>query len=163
MAESPWTAICARVKEDTLNLQRDRPSDTELFSERVVYVFLPITHFSFSTVQDWRKRISNIKAIAEEIFSSLPRHFQLRTNIRECTQDSFERNFFGSVRLSHLHILFLLDMHLLNTPNEPCPTILDIAEQIICIIRDMVLLRDKLPNSRTSLVWKVQLSPSSWP
>lgn len=97
--------------------------------------------------------------MAEQNFSSLPRHFQLRTNIRQCAQDPFERDFIGSVQLNHLHVLFLLNMLLLRAPNEPSPTIVDVAEQILCILVDMILLRDQLTNSGTSLVWKVQLIP----
>lgn len=93
--------------------------------------------------------------MAEQNWSLLPQHFQLHTNIRQCAQDSFERDFIGSVQLNHLHVLFLLNMLLLRAPNEPSPSIVDIAEQILCILVDMILLRDQLTNSGTSLVWKV--------
>lgn len=156
MAESRWTALCARIKEDILSLQRDQPSDTELFSKQVAYV----SFLSFFFLLSKADGISKIKGMTEENFTLLPQHFKLRTSIRQCTQEPFERDFIGSVRLNHLHVLFLLNMHLLNTPNEPNSTIVDVAEQILCIIVDMILLRDQLINSGTSLVWKVQLSPS---
>ncbi|KAI2904343.1 hypothetical protein CBS63078_892 [Aspergillus niger] len=133
MAETRWTALCAGVKEDILNLQRSRPSDMELFYQRV----------------------ADIKAQAEKNYSSLPRQFQFRNNLRDSTLSTFERDFIGSVQLNHLHTLFLLNLLLLSAPTEPDPTLVDIADQILSVTVDMVLLRDQLTNSGTCLLWKV--------
>lgn len=99
--------------------------------------------------------ISDIKAQAEKNYSSLPQHFQFRNNLRDSTLSTFERDFIGSVQLNHLHALFLLNLLLLSTPTEPDPTLVDIAEQILSVTVDMVLLRDQLTNSGTCLLWKV--------
>jgi hypothetical protein len=84
MAESRWTALCARIKEDIFNLQRDQSSDTEFFSKQVVYV----SFLSFFFLPSNADGISKIKSMAEENLTLLPQHFQLRTNIRECTQET---------------------------------------------------------------------------
>ena len=99
--------------------------------------------------------VSDIKAQAEKNYSSLPRQFQFRNNLRDSTLSTFERDFIGSVQLNHLHTLFLLNLLLLSTPTEPDPTLVDIAEQILSVTVDMVLLRDQLTNSGTCLLWKV--------
>ncbi|BCS28757.1 uncharacterized protein APUU_70327S [Aspergillus puulaauensis] len=131
MAESRWSALCAKLKEDILYLQRER--DDAVFPERV----------------------SEIKAMAEKHFSSLPIHFQHHGTLRKRVHGPFERDFIAAVRLNHLHVLFLLSLLELRTPAEPGFEIIEIAEEMALIVVDLILLRDQIVNSGTSLVWKI--------
>lgn len=101
---------------------------------------------------------SEIESKAEKQFALLPQHFQLQGSLKECTPDPFERDFVGAIRLNHLHVLFTLHLLLLNTPTEPDPAIVEVAEEMLSITVDMILLRDQLTHSGTSLVWKVYIS-----
>ncbi|KAL2846992.1 hypothetical protein BJX68DRAFT_256200 [Aspergillus pseudodeflectus] len=138
VAESRWTALCASLKEDILCLQRER-------AMRKGKTHLLITN-------------SKIRITAKEHFSLLPSHFRLRGPLRKCTTrttDPFERDFIAAVRLNHLHVLFLVGLLQLRTPAEPDGAIIEVAEEIVAIIVDLILLRDQIVNSGTSLVWKI--------
>src|SRR3954467_2732718 len=59
---------------------------------------------------------SIIQAQATTQWLSLPHHFRLETSLKQCTQSPFERDFIASVRLHHLHVLFLHSLLLLKSP-----------------------------------------------
>ncbi|KAL4812584.1 hypothetical protein BDW67DRAFT_193577 [Aspergillus spinulosporus] len=133
MAESRWTAMCAYLKEDILCLQREKKCDAT----------------------DFQRRIAEIRATAEKQFDLLPTHLKLECSLRKCTNDSFKRDFLAAVRLNHLHVMFMLSLLQLHTPAEPDTPTVEIAEEIISLIVDLILLRDQIVNSGTSLVWKI--------
>lgn len=99
--------------------------------------------------------------MAEKHFSSLPIHFQHHGTLRKRVHGPFERDFIAAVRLNHLHVLFLLSLLQLRTPAEPGFEIIEIAEEMVLLIVDLILLRDQIVNSGTSLVWKVSIFPLS--
>lgn len=86
----------------------------------------------------------------------LPSRFQLKGCLKQFSTDPFQRDFVASVRLNHLHVLFLLQLLLLETPAEPSSSIVEIAEQMLSIVVETILLRDQLINSGTSLPWRVR-------
>ncbi|RDW92718.1 uncharacterized protein DSM5745_00040 [Aspergillus mulundensis] len=135
MAESRWTALCATLKEDLLYLHREHSGGTVAF----------------------RERASEIKLRADEQFRLLPSHFQHCGSLRARARalDRFEGDFLGAVRLNHLHVLFLLQLLQLDSPAQPDPPIIEVAEEMVLIVVDLILLRDRLVNSGTSLVWKI--------
>jgi hypothetical protein len=98
---------------------------------------------------------SEIKAAAAKQFDLLPAHLKLECSLQKCTDSSFERDFLAAVRLNHLHVMFMLSLLQLRTPAEPDTSTVEIAEEIISLIVDLILLRDQIVNSGTSLVWKV--------
>ncbi|KAL3440661.1 hypothetical protein BJX65DRAFT_26051 [Aspergillus insuetus] len=142
IAESRWTALCASLKEEILCLQRERGRNNCAIRDAA-----------------FQGKVSKIKTTAEKNFELLPTHFQLRGSLRKPTpttsKDPFERDFLAAVRLNHLHVLFLLSLLQLHTPAEPDETIIEIAEDTVLIIVDLILLRDQIVNSGTSLVWKI--------
>ncbi|KAL4962740.1 uncharacterized protein BDV14DRAFT_202560 [Aspergillus stella-maris] len=138
IAESRWTALCASLKEEILCLQRQR-GRRESAPDKA-----------------FQGKVATIKASAEKQFTLLPAHFQLHGPLRKyTTTDPFKRDFVAAVRLNHLHVLFLLSLLQLRTPAEPDGTIIAVAEEMISIVVDLILLRDQIVNSGTSLVWKI--------
>ncbi|KAL4899919.1 hypothetical protein BDW74DRAFT_188810 [Aspergillus multicolor] len=135
MAESRWTALCATLKENLLYLHREYSGDTVTF----------------------RGKAAEIKLRADKQFRLLPSHFQHCGSLRARGQglDRFEGDFLGAVRLNHLHVVFLLQLLQLDSPAQPDPPIIEVAEEIVLIVVDLILLRDRLVNSGTSLVWKI--------
>jgi hypothetical protein len=92
---------------------------------------------------------------AEARWQALPPHFRLEGSLKQCTRDPFERDFVASVRLNHLHVLFLLRLLLLNTPAEPDMSMIEVAQQMLSLVVETILLRDQLVNSGTGLIWRV--------
>ncbi|PIG85472.1 hypothetical protein AARAC_007070 [Aspergillus arachidicola] len=130
-AETRWSALCASLKEEIMEMFCDNKKDT--FVERA----------------------SVIQEKAEAYWEALPPHFRLEGSLKQCTQNPFERDFVVAVRLNHLHVLFLLRLLLLNTPAEPDMPITEVAQQMMSLVVEGILLRDQLVNSGTALVWRV--------
>ncbi len=63
-----------------------------------------------------------------------------------------------SVRLNHLHICFLLRRLLLTRVTEPDIPTLEVAQEMLRLVVEAILLRDELVNSGTTLGWKVSTS-----
>ncbi|KAE8148677.1 hypothetical protein BDV25DRAFT_157794 [Aspergillus avenaceus] len=130
-AETRWSALCASLKEEIMEMFCDGRRDT--------YV----------------QRASVIQNKAEAYWDALPPHFRLEGSLKQSALNPFEKDFVAGVRLNHLHVLFLLRLLLLNTPAEPDTSIVEVAQQILSLVVEMILLRDQLVNSGTALVWKV--------
>lgn len=79
--------------------------------------------------------------------------------MKQCAQSPFERDFLAHVRLTHLHVLFLLRLLLLNTLSEPDIPIIETAGQMLALVVEIILLREQLTNSGTGLIWKVSQPP----
>ncbi|KAF0326719.1 fusarisetin A cluster transcription factor fsa6 [Colletotrichum asianum] len=76
--------------------------------------------------------------------------------IRERAQKLHERDFLISARLNYLHILFLTQLVCLKSPLEPGKTIVELAQEILSLVVEAVVLRDQAVSSGTSTVWKVR-------
>ncbi|KAK1145368.1 hypothetical protein N8T08_004243 [Aspergillus melleus] len=129
--ETRWSALCASLKEEILELARDKPH---------------------TCVQ----KISAIQDRAEAQWRALPPHFQLEGSIRQHTRQSpFDQDFLVSVRLNQLHVLLLLRLLLVNTLVDPDTSVVTIAGEMLALVVEVVLNRDQLTNSGTGLVWKI--------
>lgn len=58
-------------------------------------------------------------------------------------------------RLDYLHTLFLLHLVSLKKISEPDEALLTVAAEMLSHIVEVIILRDHLVNSGTSLIWKV--------
>ncbi|KAJ5135766.1 uncharacterized protein N7515_005044 [Penicillium bovifimosum] len=126
-----WATLCSALKEDILELLREKQRD------------------------NFNHEVSIIRQKAESQWAHLPPQFRLSGTLRECSGNAFERDILASIRLDQLHVLFLLQLSLLDTLTEPDPSILDISDQMLALVVEMILLRDQLVNSGTGLVWKI--------
>ncbi|KAJ6081914.1 hypothetical protein N7499_006788 [Penicillium canescens] len=130
-ADTRWSALCASLKEEIWELLQDKHDP------------------------GCAQRASIIQTQAATQWQSLPHHFRLETSLKQCTQSPFERDFIASVRLHHLHVLFLHSLLLLKSPTEPSASIISTAGQMLTVVVEIILLRDQLTNSGTGLIWKV--------
>ncbi|KFY41746.1 hypothetical protein V495_04814 [Pseudogymnoascus sp. VKM F-4514 (FW-929)] len=131
IANTRWAAMCASVKEEILELFRDR--DPHHRTEQA----------------------SIIRSRAEEQWQTLPPHFKLMTSLKDCHLGPFERDFLAGARLDHLHIRFLLCLVSLRHISEPDDSLLEVAFEMLSLVVETIVLRERLVNSGTSLIWKV--------
>ncbi|KAH7155805.1 hypothetical protein B0J13DRAFT_593801 [Dactylonectria estremocensis] len=130
-AETRCTARFAWLKEDILGLFRQRMSPDQV------------------------EKASAIRAAVEYEWRELPAHFKLTTSLRNCTSDPFTKDFLVGTRLDYLHTLFLLHLASLKQISEPDEALLTMAGEMLSHIVEIIILRDRLVNSGTSLIWKV--------
>ncbi|KFY86638.1 hypothetical protein V500_07501 [Pseudogymnoascus sp. VKM F-4518 (FW-2643)] len=132
-ADTRWSAMCASVKEEILELFRDRDPHHQA------------------------ENASIIRSRAEEQWQTLPPHFKLMTSLKDCHLGPFERDFLVGTRLDHLHILFLLCLVSLRHISEPDDSLLKVAVEMLSLVVETIVLRERLVNSGTCLIWKVAL------
>ncbi|KAH8891240.1 hypothetical protein GQ53DRAFT_841627 [Thozetella sp. PMI_491] len=131
LADTKWTAICAILKEEILELFRDTDRDRKL------------------------RLAMEIQQRAEVNWSYLPPHFRLEKNWKSQGKTPFERDFLVHTRLNHLQIIFLLRLMLVGRLSEPDASLLAVAQEIVSLVVETVVLRDYIVNSGTGLIWKV--------
>lgn len=99
---------------------------------------------------------SEIRTKIESQWLALPEHFKLSTSLKDCRLSPFERDFLVGTRLDYLHTKFLLDLASLRDIAEPNASLLDTARKMLAHVVEAVILRDRLVNSGTCLIWKVR-------
>lgn len=92
---------------------------------------------------------------ADAYWDALPSRFKADGTLTEATNSAFERDFLISIRLNYLHIVFLLRRLIRGRISEPDPSVVDIAQQMLDLVVDALILREELVNSGTNLAWKV--------
>lgn len=93
-------------------------------------------------------------------WSSLPQHFRLEGPFKAYDRDPVELDLLLAVKLNHLHVVFLLQFALLRKVAEPNADIAKISAEMLGLIIEALLLRDRIIDSSTSLVWKVCSMPA---
>ncbi|KAL2272105.1 hypothetical protein FJTKL_08322 [Diaporthe vaccinii] len=130
-SETRWSALCASIKEDIMELLFDRGR----------------THRS--------SKVSELQKVAEQQWSALPEHFRIVDGKSDRMRTPFDRDFLISLRLNHLHVKFLLRRLLLDRLPQPDGPLIEIAQQILALVVEAILTRDEPANSGTTLSWKV--------
>lgn len=101
-----------------------------------------------------------IQADAEEQWATLPPQFRLEGHLRSYgDRRPIEQDFMVSARLNYLHVGLLLHLALVRRVSEPGVRLLAISAEMLSLIVEAVVLRDRLANSGTSLRWKVSPVP----
>jgi hypothetical protein len=98
---------------------------------------------------------STLQSRADAHWEALPAHFRFDGNLQRSNISPFERDFVVSIRLNYLHISFLLERLLLRRLAEPEEAIIGVAQQMLHLVVEAILLREELSNSGTGLDWKV--------
>ncbi|KAI9155081.1 Notoamide biosynthesis cluster protein O' [Paramyrothecium foliicola] len=130
-ADTRRSALFARLKEEIMQPLRNRQR----------------AHASKTT--ELRRKIH-----AE--WEALPAHFRLTTSLKECRhRPPFEKDFLVGTRLDYLHTNFLLDLSSQGKVSEPDEVIVSTAAEMLSLVVELVILRDSIVNSGSSLVWKV--------
>jgi hypothetical protein len=73
----------------------------------------------------------------------------------------FERDFMLSVRLNYLHLKFLVRFVQLESLAEPSSEIVSIAEDLLMLVVEATLQRERLSNAGSGIIWKVRRPKSS--
>ncbi|KAJ9622825.1 hypothetical protein H2204_011434 [Knufia peltigerae] len=133
-----WTACCASLKEEIL----------EVF------------HGNDALLERRKQKFAAVYSRAEALWGSLPTHLKLQGSLRTL-QDHvpFERDLLLDIRLTYLQILVLLKSGDVtrgdvDSDDEELET-LHISEEILSLVVEAIILREKLANAGTSLLWKV--------
>ncbi|KAF2138152.1 uncharacterized protein K452DRAFT_235039 [Aplosporella prunicola CBS 121167] len=129
--DTQWSALCAVLKEDILDLFREEDYDKKI------------------------ERAGAIQADAEAQWEALPPQFRLEGALKACDRHPVERDFLVSARLNHLHVLFLLRLALVREVPGPDAQLLSISTNMLSVVVEAVVLRESLANSGTSVAWKV--------
>lgn len=106
--------------------------------------------------EGWDKIRQNL----EQLWLDLPAHFRLTTSLAESKGSPFERDFLANQRLEYLHTHFHLGLTCLQSSTDPSDSLLGIAAQMLSLIVEMIMLRSKLVNSGSHLLWKVRPPPA---
>ncbi|GIZ38777.1 hypothetical protein CKM354_000217800 [Cercospora kikuchii] len=123
-----WMAICALLKEEALELLR-RPN-----------------------CPNRSQTVDTLIAQAISLWSRLPGHFKITDTLPlHDRHTAYELDLLLDCRLQYLQILFLL----YGGAQRNGPEILGVSEEILSLVVDAIILRDRIVNSGTSLIWKV--------
>ncbi|KAI8712229.1 hypothetical protein NCS52_01320600 [Fusarium sp. LHS14.1] len=130
-AETRWSALCAFIKEDAIELLFD------------------------SNRSDCRQTVEALQKMADTQWNSLPAHFRLQDGIRNHSNSPFQRDFMASIRLNHLHVSFLLRRLGWDRLSEPNAPLIEVTTEMLKLVVELVMLREELSNSGTNLSWKI--------
>ncbi|KAH6887073.1 hypothetical protein B0T10DRAFT_530370 [Thelonectria olida] len=78
-----------------------------------------------------------------------------KSQLRDCHRNPFERDFLVAIRLDYLHTLFLVSLVSQKKTSEPEEALLTVAGEMLSLTVEAIILRDRLVNAGTSLIWKV--------
>jgi hypothetical protein len=88
-------------------------------------------------------------------WSSLPQHFRLERPLKSYDRDPVELDLLLGVKLNHLHVVFLLHLALLRNMTEPNAAIISVSAEMLGLVVEAFVLKDRLIDSSTSLLSKV--------
>ncbi|KAF2719402.1 hypothetical protein K431DRAFT_321704 [Polychaeton citri CBS 116435] len=130
MAETQWTAVCALLKEEVLDIFRE------------------------SDLHERARKAHVIEADAEAQWSSLPSRFRVEGPLKDYDCRPNERDFLVSVRLNYLHVFFLLRLALSQRTTSPDANLVSLSSAMLSLVAEAILYQSQLANSGTSLIWK---------
>lgn len=64
-----------------------------------------------------------------------------------------------SARLNYLHVLFMLRLALVRRISEPDAQLVAISADMLALVIEAVMIKDRLIDSGTSLIWKESHEP----
>lgn len=98
---------------------------------------------------------SELRGRVEKQWQDLPSHFRLAGSLKDNDCSSFERDFLAGTKLDYLHTLFLLGLVTQKRASDVDRELLEVASEMLSITVQVVILRDRLVNSGSCLIWKV--------
>lgn len=105
---------------------------------------------------DQAEMVDRARQDLEQLWLDMPAHFRLTTSLAESTGSPFAKDFLVNQRLEYLHTHFLLGLVTLQKNPDPDEDLLDTSGQILNLVVEVILLRNKLVNSGTCWLWKVR-------
>ncbi|KAK0763733.1 hypothetical protein N5P37_003117 [Trichoderma harzianum] len=125
------SALFAVIKEEVLQLFRKRQASGET-----------------AIINELRLKI-------DQQWQDLPPHYRLTTSLKDCPLGPFARDFLAGARLEYLHTHFLLGFLSQRKVAEPDEALLRTSSEMLSIVVETIILRDRMANSGTCLIWKV--------
>ncbi|KAF2025160.1 hypothetical protein EK21DRAFT_104174 [Setomelanomma holmii] len=138
--------ICASLQDEILDLaKQDQITKTQnLGCDATDYAWKRYTNVC-----------SDIRATAEVEWAALPAAFRLDKSLSSCDERPVELDFLVSTKLIFAHIIFLLELNMTPRISHPGAELLRLSADMLCVIIEAIVLRQRLANSGMSLVWKV--------
>jgi hypothetical protein len=133
----------------------DFVADTRCSAKFAVLKEQSLEVFRMRNSNDQIERANMIRYDLEQLWLELPAHFRLTTTLAASKGSPFTRDFLANQRLEYLHTHFLLGLTYLQKHPEPNETLLGVSGEMLSLIVEIVLLRNKLVNSGTGWLWKV--------
>lgn len=100
--------------------------------------------------------VQSTRSSLERLWLSLPSHFRLTTSLADHDSSPFVRDFLANQRLEYLHTHFLLELPSLKRTPESVDDLLGIASSMLTLVVEVILMRSRLVNSGSHLLWKVR-------
>ncbi|KAJ4865317.1 fungal specific transcription factor domain-containing protein [Trichoderma breve] len=129
------SALFAVIKEEVLQLFRKRQASGET-------AIIKLRH-------------SELRLKIDQQWQDLPPHYRLTTSLKDCPLGPFARDFLAGARLEYLHTHFLLGFLSQRKVAEPDEALLRTSSEMLSIVVETIILRDRMANSGTCLIWKV--------
>lgn len=85
----------------------------------------------------------------------LPQKYHYSGDLKLYHCNPVERDFVASARLNYLHVLFLLRLQLVRHASEQDDELLGISAEVLHIVAQAAVMKDRLSFSGTGLIWKV--------
>ena len=149
IAETRWSALCASLKEEILELSRTADFDRKAHVARCG----PCIVFR-SNILIFE---SEVQTRAEAYWDALPGKFRLQDKLNAYVGTPFERDFLVSTKLNYLHVLLLVSLATQEDVSNPDGSLVDTALAMLSLVVEALVLRGHLANSGTGLLWKVGL------
>lgn len=131
-----WYALCASLQEETMELLRAKQT----------------------AAPDWYQAAVALRIRVQGQWNALPSHFKLTGSLYDTPdRSSVERWHLISIRLGHLHGLFMLDHLMLPNVNQPDDAMMNLCYKILARVVEIIVLHDDLLGA--GLAWNVCCFP----
>ncbi|KAM5349440.1 hypothetical protein ACJ41O_005945 [Fusarium nematophilum] len=119
-AETRWTAACASLKEEILEMFNEQKRD------------------------NFQERVCNLQQRTEKQWAALPGTFRMEGSLKNYERGAWERDFLVSTRLGYLHVLFLLRLLCMGSPADPDGAFVGLSQEILSLVVEIIVLRNQL-------------------
>ena len=100
---------------------------------------------------------SAIRSAAGLQWAAIPAGLRLDSPLSSYSQRHVEIDFLVSAKLNFAHVRFLLELTITPRVSSPGIELLRTSADMLSLVVEAILLKQRLANSGTSLVWKVSI------
>lgn len=96
----------------------------------------------------------------EVAWAAIPNTLRLEKPLSSYNRRHVEIDFLVSTKLNFAHVKFLLELTITPRVSNPGIELLRTSAEILSLVVEAIVLKQRLANSGTSLVWKVSTDES---